>query len=582
MVRPFENLSKEELLQEIRQQEQYTSSTNKKDLQQDLNKILRGIQRVPSILLTNPVQSLADFNLEQYQVLDCEPLHDIKGHISNVLTELPAVLDRNLREQCAKLIEADLSKDKKNGFDYRRTLIHLLQLLHKLHAPMQVCTLIETLVDISCLLYLREEERTLQRVLRLYNRVWLHFELLKEIIIQPKRITRRKLFGAYLHAITMHAPVQFLTMSLRSCNAEHEERLFGQAKEIATATTNRKPESIVPNILLRLQAKQKRNDLYSSLKHSSSSITKEANGVVRYSSQNTQISLTFINNHISSWQGHLQRIALFLMEGKGVWWKESDEGIEFLDGEATPAPTSTLRLGDYHFRDTTLSMVQEKMKAVWQHVIDDNSVQLPTPYIRLYDQHGQFTHLQYYQSTPQQNESPVTNTLNLNRDSEESMDTQQEPTSQTPTLPENELVDNEELVILAEPDFITSYFPQSNENIAEDNRHSTGLQTKLARAIEKQLPHKKELLMEMDKLRIRIKEKRNDRDLKRYHTIITSMKMDLLEKRNSVRSKIKDYEESHYITHNSLPASTDIHYKELLKQKKYIECLLKSQDLHIN
>ena len=116
MVSFFENLSKEELLQEIRQQEQYTSSTNKKDLQPDLNKILRGIQRVPSILLTNPGQSLADFNLEQYQVLDCEPLHDIKGHISNVLTELPAVLDRNLGEQCTKLIEADLSKDKKKRF----------------------------------------------------------------------------------------------------------------------------------------------------------------------------------------------------------------------------------------------------------------------------------------------------------------------------------------------------------------------------------------------------------------------------------------------------------------------------------
>ena len=88
----------------------------------------------------------------------------------------------------------------------------------------------------------------------IYNRVWLHFELLREVITQPKQITNRKLFGVYLHAITVHAPVQFQTMSMRSCNTEHEERLFGQAKEIAT---NKTPESIVPNILIRLQAKQK-------------------------------------------------------------------------------------------------------------------------------------------------------------------------------------------------------------------------------------------------------------------------------------------------------------------------------------
>ena len=222
-----------------------------------------------------------------------------------------------------------MCKETKTGFDYRRTLIHLLQLLHKLDAPNNICALIETLVDISSLLYSREEERTMQKVLRLYNRAWLHFELLREIFTQPKQITRRKLFGAYLHAITVHAPVQFQTMSLRSCNTEHEERLFGQAKQIAAATTNRKPESIVPNILIRPQAKQKKKDLYTSLHHSHSSITKEASGVAKYCTQNTKIPLTFIHKHITSWQC---RIASFLVEGEGVWWKESDDGIEFARG----------------------------------------------------------------------------------------------------------------------------------------------------------------------------------------------------------------------------------------------------------
>ena len=53
-------------------------------------------------------------------------------------------------------------------------------------------------------------------------------------------------------------------MCLRSCNAKYEERLFGQAKAIAQNTTNRQPNTIVPNILLRLQAKQQKGGMFES------------------------------------------------------------------------------------------------------------------------------------------------------------------------------------------------------------------------------------------------------------------------------------------------------------------------------
>ncbi len=107
-------------------------------------------------------------------------------------------------------------------------------------------------------------------------------------------------YGIYLHALTVHAPAQFQLMSLKSCNAEHEERLFGQAKDIAT---NRKPENIVPNILLRLQAKQKRKDMYTSLKTAYSKISREAKGIRQLISKNTSIKHDFINSRISSKDG---------------------------------------------------------------------------------------------------------------------------------------------------------------------------------------------------------------------------------------------------------------------------------------
>ena len=143
-----------------------------------------------------------------------------------------------------------------------------------------MCQLLEILVEIQRLFYMGEEQRNCKEILRLYNTTWFHFELLKELVPYPQKLTRRKLFGSYLHAITVRAPLQLQTMSLKSCNSEHEERLFGQAKNIATATSNRKPENIIPNILLRLQAKQKQKELYSSLYLAYGKISKQAEEVL--------------------------------------------------------------------------------------------------------------------------------------------------------------------------------------------------------------------------------------------------------------------------------------------------------------
>jgi len=67
--------------------------------------ILQGAQRVPTLLVLNPQQSLANLNLSQYENLDCEPLHDLKGHISHLLNEVPHLQSRTLKEECLKIIE---------------------------------------------------------------------------------------------------------------------------------------------------------------------------------------------------------------------------------------------------------------------------------------------------------------------------------------------------------------------------------------------------------------------------------------------------------------------------------------------
>ena len=47
------------------------------------NLIERGVNRVPALFLTNPIQQLSSMNLEKYEVVASEP---IKGHLINLIT----------------------------------------------------------------------------------------------------------------------------------------------------------------------------------------------------------------------------------------------------------------------------------------------------------------------------------------------------------------------------------------------------------------------------------------------------------------------------------------------------------------
>lgn len=236
--------------------------------------------------------------------------------------------------------------------------------------------------------------RNIRLILRFYNNTWLHFKLLKELVPQPRHMTKKRLFGVYLHALTVHAPPILEMISLKSINAEHEERLFGQAKDIAVSTTNRKPQTLLPNVLLRLQAKQKLNDVYSSLRHSYSEISKEAAGIKRFTSRNTRFTHTFVSNRTSSWQAHLIRISKYLQQGEGEWWNNVEECFEFLDGEnVTKTPYRPCLA---HFRETNLKKIEEESLKTWQEIISNDETNIPTQFIRLYDENGSYIGRKYY------------------------------------------------------------------------------------------------------------------------------------------------------------------------------------------
>ena len=150
---------------------------------------------MPSLLILNPEQALSSLNLEQYTVLDCEPIHDIKGHLANLFEELPYILAAEVRKKCEALLETKLSGGKVTGGDLRTTSIQVLLLLTNEGASSQLILLLTTIVKISEILYSDEEIRTPRRVLQLYNTTWLHLELCRELFPVFRRSTKHDSLG---------------------------------------------------------------------------------------------------------------------------------------------------------------------------------------------------------------------------------------------------------------------------------------------------------------------------------------------------------------------------------------------------
>ena len=65
-----------------------------------------------------------------YEVLPTEPLHDIKEHIANVLTELPSHFENEEKNAFQDIIECSLGgKEKLRGCDYRLAAVIVAQYL---------------------------------------------------------------------------------------------------------------------------------------------------------------------------------------------------------------------------------------------------------------------------------------------------------------------------------------------------------------------------------------------------------------------------------------------------------------------
>ena len=205
-------------------------------------------------------------------------------------------------------------------------------------------------------MYSTDDKRSCKSILRLYNLTWIHAEKCVEVFHTPQKMSREKFFGTYFHSIVCHAAPQYELVSLRAVNAENEEIMFGQADKITGNTSNRHPNHVIPNLLLRVQAQAKRRD---TIAEQETQIQKTAYQLPK--SKNTVLDKQYLKKKSNSWQAHLTRISPYLIPGPGVWWSDLADSVEFADGpeEADFRPEGP-RMP--HFRNSTLQDLQKQKK----------------------------------------------------------------------------------------------------------------------------------------------------------------------------------------------------------------------------
>ena len=84
---------------------------------------MHGMQRFPSLLHADP--NMASM-LKDYEILGCEPFHDLKHQIENLYAELPHHLNKVERKLMENIIYTSFeNKETKRGVDYRKSLVKL-------------------------------------------------------------------------------------------------------------------------------------------------------------------------------------------------------------------------------------------------------------------------------------------------------------------------------------------------------------------------------------------------------------------------------------------------------------------------
>ena len=238
-VKLYGKLENDELTRELIERDVDFFKHTMKELKEELTKEMHAMQRVPSLLFNNPEGDINSLGLESYEILACEPLHDIMNHIKNLFLEIPHhVKDKS---KLKDLIEAPFNgKDSQRGVDQRSSLIKVY-LFCKINFPgSQVTSILFTLCEIQRVLYQQEDGRTNESILHLYLQTFSHGILIKRNF-KITSVTERNFLGNIIMLLS-HACDQYRILDGHTSNTESEERTFSFAKKKSDDTSNHHPD----------------------------------------------------------------------------------------------------------------------------------------------------------------------------------------------------------------------------------------------------------------------------------------------------------------------------------------------------
>ena len=259
--------------------------------------------------------------------------------------------------------------------------------------------LLDTMTEITHILYAKEHERCQRNILRFHNQTFLHAIACEEVIGKPIILTEKKFYGRYFHSLVCHAPIQHRIICSRSTNTEQQERHFNTFGSISLSTSSRRPGEIITPGLIRMQAEMKQGEVNgrSAIQEQESRLGKLAKCLPK--PENSIIPHRIILKYQSDYQAHLERISDFLLCGKGAWWRHVAKGVEFFDVTSpSEAITEVDHAGNilppvHHFRSHTVHSESKYLHNNWNRCVASCDIQIPHHAIRVFNENGELDHI---------------------------------------------------------------------------------------------------------------------------------------------------------------------------------------------
>lgn len=371
VVNPFQGLKKDDILLELETRGIWSSDERKCAVQEKLNEVLHGIARPPALCCLDPTKTTSHLNIDSYEVLACEPLHDLTNVIQNLIQELPHHVGDNNKQEFLSFSDTTIgNKNQLKGSDARLYAVKLakftLQKFEEGKVEETIPNFANSLVEIITICYSDFSTRSQKQLLRLYNQCFLFGLLCKTVIGNPQKLTARKFYGNHFHSITVHVPETARLFSLKSIVPEQEERTFGTLRRLSENTTNRQPKYVVDNAMLRIQFQASHSDHTQTIAKQNSIISKQAK--LLPPQKRTLLNSTLLKKFPLLVQSHLERIPDFLLPGRNVWWSVDAEGLTFNDG---PGDDNNRPEGPqlHHFRSTSLKEERTWIQQKWQECL---------------------------------------------------------------------------------------------------------------------------------------------------------------------------------------------------------------------